>query len=127
MEKLELNLFCLPKEEQNNNFYKPSLSLISMFVNIIKSYRDVVAICDKELLGKKFDEGKFQLDVKENFYKGEEKSEQEVEQIIRHMFQEDATFNIVGKKSIALALKLQIISQESIKEINNIPYSLVLV
>jgi len=34
-----------------------------MFVNVIKSYRDVVAICDKELIGKKFEEGNFQLDV----------------------------------------------------------------
>ena len=39
-----------------------------MFVNVIKSYRDVVAICDKELIGKKFEEGNFQLDVKENFF-----------------------------------------------------------
>ena len=28
-----------------------------MFVNVIKSYRDVVAVCDKELIGKKFEEG----------------------------------------------------------------------
>ena len=42
-----------------------------MFVNIIKTYRNVVAVCDVNLLGKKFEEGKFQLDVKENFLKEE--------------------------------------------------------
>ena len=29
---------------------------MKMFVNIIKSYRDTVAVCDKELVGKKFEE-----------------------------------------------------------------------
>ena len=43
-----------------------------MFVNVIKSYRDVVAICDKRINRKKFEEGNFQLDVKENFFKGRE-------------------------------------------------------
>jgi hypothetical protein len=35
-----------------------------MYVNIINSYRDIVAICDKDLLGKKFFEEKRQLDIK---------------------------------------------------------------
>lgn len=100
-----------------------------MFVNIIKSYRDVVAICDSELLGKKFEDNKFQIDVKENFYKGKEGkqvSEEELIKIINSLSKEDATFNIVGKKSIAIALKIGMISKEEIKTIKDIPYSLVL-
>jgi len=42
-----------------------------MFVKIIESYRNVVAIADEELVGKKFFEGNKQLDVKESFYKSE--------------------------------------------------------
>lgn len=98
-----------------------------MFVNIIKSYRDVVAICDKELLGKKFEEGGFQLDVKENFYSGKEYSEKEVIEIIQRMAEEDATFNIVGKKSVNTALKSGIIEEIGIKEIQGIPFALVLI
>ena len=98
-----------------------------MFVNIIKSYRDVVAICDKELLGKKFEEGGFQLDVKENFYFGKECSEKEVIEIIQRMAEEDATFNIVGKKSVNAALKSGIIEEIGIKEIQGIPFALVLI
>ena len=97
-----------------------------MFVNIIKSYRDTVAICDKELLGKKFEQDKLQLDIKENFYKGEEKSEQETFQIIQNMSAEDATFNIVGQKSIALAIKAGIISEQGVKKIQDVPFALVL-
>jgi len=98
-----------------------------MFVNIIKSYRDVVAICDSELIGKYFKENEFQLNIKENFYKGEKKSEKEVLNIIQKMFDEDATFNIVGDKSVSLAIKSGIVSDNSIKKINGIPFALVLI
>ncbi len=97
-----------------------------MFVNIIKSYRDVVVICDKELLGKKFEDEKYQLDIKENFYSGKESSEKEVIEIMKDMQKEDATFNIVGKKSINAALKAGIILKEGIKEIQSVPFALVL-
>ena len=39
-----------------------------MLVKIHKSYRNVVAVCDSDLIGKKFEEDKFQLDLKESFY-----------------------------------------------------------
>ncbi|MDE1848518.1 MAG: DUF424 family protein [Nanoarchaeota archaeon] len=97
-----------------------------MFVKVIKSYRDVVAICDSDLLGKIFEEGKFQLEVKESFYRGEELSEEETSAMIQKMVREDATFNIVGKKSIALALKHNLILREGIKEVQGVPFALVL-
>lgn len=97
-----------------------------MLVNILNSYRTVVAICDSELLGKCFEEGLFQLDIKENFYKGDRKTEQEVIQIILDMKSEDATFNIVGEKSVNCAVKCGLISKDSIKTIQGIPFVLVL-
>ncbi|MDE1848783.1 MAG: DUF424 family protein [Nanoarchaeota archaeon] len=97
-----------------------------MFVKIIKSYRDIVAICDSDLLGKVFEEGKFQLEVKESFYRGDELSGEETSAIINKMVREDATFNIVGKESISLALKHGLIKEEGIKEIQGIPFAMVL-
>jgi len=97
-----------------------------MFVNIIKSYRDVVVICDKELLGKKFEEGKFQLDIKESFYKGKEVNEGISIEIMKKMSAEDATFNIVGEKSINTALKAGIISTKEIGKIKGVPFAMVL-
>ena len=97
-----------------------------MLVNIIKTYRDVVAICDSELLGKCFEDDLFQLNVKESFYKGEKKTEQEVIQIIKDMKSEDATFNIVGERSTNCAIKAGLISEDSIKTIQGIPFALVL-
>ena len=38
----------------------------------------LLAICDDDLIGKKFEEGNLQLDLSSDFYKGEEKSEDEI-------------------------------------------------
>ena len=97
-----------------------------MLVKIIKSYRDIVAICDSDLLGKKFEEGKFQLDVKESFFGGNKTSEEEAIEIMKDMVREDATFNIVGEKSVNTALKAEIISEEGDGRIGGVPFALVL-
>lgn len=97
-----------------------------MLVNIIKSYREVVAICDAELLGKYFEEERFQLDIKQSFFSGEKASEEEVIQIMQDMSREDATFNIVGEKSVNAAIKAGIISENGIKKIQGIPFALIL-
>lgn len=95
-----------------------------MFVNIIQSYRNIVAICDSEIVGKTFEEGNFKLETKESFFKGEKKEPEEVEKILKEMVLEDATFNIVGKNSTSLAIKSGIIEEEKIKKITGIPYAL---
>ncbi|MBU2104917.1 MAG: DUF424 family protein [Nanoarchaeota archaeon] len=103
-----------------------------MLIKIHKSYRDVVAICDSKLIGKCFESqasdnlGKFQLDVKESFYNGEEVSEEELKEIIQKMSQEDATFNIVGEKAVNCALEVGIISEDGINKIQGVPFALVL-
>ncbi len=93
-----------------------------MFVKIISSYREIVAICDSNLIGKTFEKDQSQLDVKESFFKGEEKSKEEVIQIMENMIKEDATFNIVGKESVNCALEAEIIPTEAIKEIEGVPF-----
>jgi len=97
-----------------------------MLLKIHDSYRIVVAICDKELLGKKFEEGDKTLEIKPHFYEGEEKTEEEVIKSIKMAAAEDATFNIVGKKSIQAALKTGLINQEGVREIQGIPFALFL-
>ncbi|MBI2043545.1 DUF424 family protein [Candidatus Pacearchaeota archaeon] len=75
-----------------------------MFIKIHKSYRNVVAVCDSELIGKKFEEEKFQLDVKENFFKGDKVSENEAILIMKKMLVEDATYPF-----LCLNLKLRVL------------------
>jgi len=97
-----------------------------IYLKVHKSYRDVVAISDKELIGKQFEENNLQLDIKESFYKGEELSEEETLNKIKYFALEDSTFNIIGPLSINISLKAGIISEDGIKRIENIPYALVL-
>lgn len=97
-----------------------------MLVKIHESYRTVVSICDKELLGKKFEEGNRQLDLTGEFFKGDEQTEEQVKEIIEDMRKEDATFNIVGERACKTALDTNLVTKSAIFRIQNIPIALVL-
>ncbi|MEI6731504.1 MAG: DUF424 family protein [archaeon] len=96
-----------------------------MQLKIHQSYRNVVSLCDSDILGKKFEEGKFQLDVRENFYKDKEVSEEEAVEILIRQAMEDSTFNIVGPQAIEAAKKAGILSGEP-SAIAGIPFLLIL-
>ena len=95
-------------------------------VKIHKSYRNVVAICDANLLGKKIEEGNKQLDIRESFYKDKNLSYKEAISLMQFQIGEDSTFNIVGEESIKAAKEAGIINDKGIGTVNNIPYALVL-
>ena len=99
---------------------------MTLKLKIHNAYRNIVAVCDSELLGKKFvDENiKMQLDVKESFYNGEEISEEKAAKIMRAACSDDANFNIVGKRAIEIALNAGIIDKKGIIKIKGIPHAL---
>jgi len=84
----------------------------------------VVAVCDAELLGKKFTEGKMQLDLNPEFYGGKKMSEAELIKTLQELNEEDSVFNIAGKKSVNAAIKAGIISKEGVIKVKNIPLAL---
>ncbi|VVB79086.1 Uncharacterised protein [uncultured archaeon] len=98
------------------------------FIKIHKATRYVVAICDEDLLGKKFEDsdGKRQVDLTGNFFKGEVKTEEEIIEAIKDFKREDASFNIIGKESVSYAIKSKLISQDEIIEIAGIPIAMIL-
>ncbi len=97
-----------------------------MWVKIHKSSRAVVAVCDENLLGKKFLEGIKQLDVRESFYKGEKLSKQEVISLMKYEFKLSSTFNIIGKESIQTAIEAGIIGKDEFSKVKNIPFTLII-
>ena len=97
-----------------------------MLIKIHKSYRQVVAVCDSELLGKQFEQGKKVLEVRESFFNGQETEEKETIELMKNLVREDSTFNIIGKQSCQAALKAGIISKEGIKKVQGVPFALVL-
>lgn len=97
-----------------------------MQIKIHRSHRNVVAIADTEIIGKKFEQGLLQLDVRENFYKDKEVSKEELIKLIQFHKRDDATFNIVGKESCQTAIEAGLISKEAIGKVQNIPFALTL-
>jgi uncharacterized protein len=93
---------------------------------IHKSYRWVVAVCDKELYGKKLIEDKAQLDLTGEFFNGEVLGSEETKRRMIDANKEDATFNIVGEKSVSIAKELGFIKEEGILEVQGVPFALVL-
>jgi len=92
-----------------------------MIVKIHKTpdSRKIVAICDNELVGQKFEEGNLQLDLSSDFYNGEDKSEEEIVKLIKDSY----VVNVVGEKSVGLCLKLSILDTKDIIKIKNIPHA----
>ena len=98
-----------------------------MLVKIHESYRKIIAVCDAELLGKRFEQDNMQIDVYEEFYGGDKKTKEEVIELLRDAAKEDSTFNLVGEKSVNAAIKAGIIGKEGIIKIQGIPHALGLI
>lgn len=80
----------------------------------------IVAVCDEYLIGKKFEEGDSILDLAKykDFYKGKKASNDD----IKNAFKTFSSANLVGEKSVKLAIYLGIVFKESVKYIKGIPY-----
>ena len=98
--------------------------MMAILIRLHESYRKIIAACDSDLLGKKFAEDNLQLDLKDTFYGGKEYTEERAVEIFRDGAFDDATFNIVGKESIAAAIKAGIVEKEGIITIQGIPHAL---
>ena len=85
--------------------------------------KKIVAICDKELIGYKFEEDEKQLDLTGDFYKGDVKSKDEIKEILKDAY----IVNLVGKKSVDLGIELGIVNKDNIIYVENIPHAEVLI
>ena len=97
-----------------------------VLVKIHQAYREIVAVCDPELVGKKFEEDNMQIDVTEEFFKGEEMSESKVLKVLQEKANDDASFNIVGKNSVEIAAKAGIIDKDRCLIIQKVPVAMAL-
>ena len=79
----------------------------------------VVGACDKNLIGKKFREGKFQIDVAKNFYDGKLVDKKALQ---KHL--EEATIaNLVGKETVNCAIKLGLINPNCVLKVKGVPHA----
>ncbi|RME55065.1 DUF424 family protein [Candidatus Woesearchaeota archaeon] len=87
---------------------------------LVKMHKDgVLALCDENLVGKKIEHDLLQLDVTERFYKGEEKSKEE----ILTLAEDAATINIVGEEAVKFAIDNKIVDEGQIIYIGDVPHA----
>ncbi len=79
----------------------------------------VVALCDNELIGKKFSEGKLILDLNSDFYKGKVLPKEKIISLLKTAY----IINAVGKESVELVLKNNYVEKEKIIKIGGIPHA----
>lgn len=95
-----------------------------MIIKISRSQgREIVAVCDEELLGKVIEEGRKMLDLTAPFYQGDKKSEEETIAILKRA----DNLNLVGEKAIALAKKIGLIDEGHVRTIGGVPFANVIV
>ena len=81
-------------------------------------YELVLAICDKELVGKELRKDP-SFKVSKEFYCEKECDEEEAVELIKKC----TTVNLIGKKIVQLALERKFITQENIILIGGIPHA----
>ena len=79
----------------------------------------ILAVCDVELLGKKFKDGGLQLEVSVRFYGGEKVP---LDDKLFRLIEEAEIVNMVGERVISEAIKRGIVCKEGVIRIANIPH-----
>ena len=89
----------------------------------VKKYKHgeetLITACDENLIGKKFTEGKFQIDVTKKFYDG-----MRVDKKTLIRFLKTATIaNLVGEETIKYAIECGIIDPENVLRVKGVPHA----
>ncbi|MFH1105608.1 MAG: DUF424 family protein [Candidatus Aenigmatarchaeota archaeon] len=79
----------------------------------------LVAMCDAELVGKKFSEKDLRLFVDEKFYREKACDEGGV----KELFREATMLNLVGKRIIEIAIAEGFVNKDSIITIDSVPHA----
>ncbi|MDF0592693.1 DUF424 family protein [Methanotrichaceae archaeon M04Ac] len=89
-----------------------------MYLKVHKVRGEVmVAVCDRDLLGKTFDEGELSLSVEPSFFGEEEATAREVAEALA-----GATIaNMVGERAVACAIETDSIEDENVLRICGVP------
>lgn len=82
-----------------------------------------MAVCDEDIVGKKFKDGKLCFNVSESFYKGKKVTEAELKELMKCA----SNINIVGKKSVKIAIDLGLVNESEVISIEGIPHAQVIV
>ena len=83
----------------------------------------IIVVTDTEILGKYFHEDNRQLDLRSQFYQGEEMDEEKTK-VIMHS---GSIIHFTGKNSVALGISLDLIEEKNVLIVQDIPHAEVVV
>jgi len=81
--------------------------------------RTILAVCDKEHLGKTFEQGELCFKASEKFYGGEEITSEDLEKLLGQV----DSANLFGNKCVDIALKKGLISEKSVINICGVKHA----
>ena len=89
-------------------------------IKVYKKGNDLlIGACDETLIGKTFEEGKFHLEIKKEFYDGERVTKEAFKKIL-----DSATIaNLVGDATIKAAIELGLVNPGCVIKIKGIPHA----
>ena len=82
----------------------------------------VLSVCDAELVGRSFSEGKLRLDVSEAFYGGDVVEEGIVVEHLRRA----SSINLVGARTIAVAIREELVDSSCVLTVDGVMHAMVL-
>ena len=80
----------------------------------VKEHEGVIAICDEDVLGKKFGD----FFVSERFHEGELVGLNEVKKILK----EEVPFNLVGNEIIKIAISVGLLDEKSVVDVGGVKH-----
>jgi len=93
---------------------------MEVYMNLKKIGNNVLlAICDADVLGKTFREGKIVFSVKEEFYRGARVRVEEAVDMIKN----STIVNMVGKNIVQKAIETGYVHPEAILNIEGVPHA----
>ena len=91
--------------------------------NYQQGLQRLLAACDEELLGEVYTEGKFRLDVAATFYDDLRVDEEH----LASMLKQCTVANLVGERTVQVALDLGLIAADNVLRIEGVPHAQLLV
>ncbi len=83
----------------------------------------ILAVCDDDVHGKRFEDGNAVLDLSSKFYGGEKKSAEEATEFMKNAY----VINAAGKETVKRVIRLGLATKEAVKTIKGVPHLQVLV
>ena len=80
----------------------------------------MVAVCDKEVIGRRLSHGSAVIEITESYYKGSDADENDVIDALLRA----TTANIFGEKAVACAVKAGIVDEDAVIVIDGVPHAL---